>query len=352
MINLQYNYIKRLKFNMILRGYKKDYIYKCCKYASRLLDKNLPVIFDKRHLYEILKLDGINLDSYHIFEIPSSHEQRLIFSPSLKIKTRQKWILKNILEKIQLPEYIHGFVKGKSIYTNAQQHLNKEEILCLDIKNFFSSININDVEKIFYDLGYNKEVAKSLSLICTFNNGILPTGAPTSPYLANICFLKVDNILNKYAGTNGLTYTRYADDMTFSGNCSLLNHKETIINIVSNNKFTINQEKTHIMTGKHRKIVTGLIVTDIVKVPKSFKRALRQEIYYCNKFGVEYHLEVKKNSIHSSSSNKQFNNYKAINYKEYLYGKAYFIKMIEKEVGEKFLIQLDKIFGSTYDTIK
>lgn len=105
--------------------------------------------------------------------------------------------------------------------------------------------------------------------------------------------------------------------------------------IIQKYGFEINEQKTHIMKDNYRKMVTGLVVTDTVKVPQKFKRKFRQEIYYCEKFGVEQHL-------------KNIGRKSAVNFKEYMYGKAYFIKMVEEDVGNKFLKELDQIFSLVY----
>lgn len=354
MENSKFKYAIRLKKEMKACGLKTLYIKQCCKYASKLLNNNVPVIFDKKHIYEILKLDGIKLDSYHEFLLESKNKYRIIDAPSKSLKKRQKWILNNILEMISLPEYVHGFVKGKSIVTNASAHLGKKEIICLDIKNFFYSIKFDNITNVFCQLGYTKEVAGELSKVCTVHK-VLPQGGPASPYLANICFREVDNEINQIALKNNLTYTRYADDITVSGDCSIEKFKEIIIKIIKKYSFEINEEKTHIMKDKQRKMVTGLILTDILKVPKSFKKILRQEIYYCNKYGISQHLERRKNKITIKKVNsyftvKSYEKYDAINYREYLYGKAYFIRMVEYEVGENYLKELDEIFGNEYES--
>ena len=140
-------------------------------------------------------------------------------------------------------------------------------------------------------------------------------------------------LIVEYAKEKKLTYTRYADDLTFSTNEynieEFIGEIEYIINEFG---YALNRDKTHIMKDNYRKMVTGLIVNETVKVPKQFKKTFKQEIYYCQKYGVSQHLQA----IGRMSS---------INFKEYMYGKAYFIKMVERELGEYYLGQLDKIFS-------
>ncbi len=295
------------------------------------LKNNLPVIKNIGKLKRILQLENIDYNAYHVFSTYSKGKLRTITSPSIELKERQRWILRNILEKVELENCVHGFLKGKSIKTNAQCHINKEEIMCLDIKDFFPSISSKDVNNIFLSLGYEEEIVEWLTILCIHNNK-LPQGSPTSPYLANIRFKQIDRKLMKLAKDNNITYTRYADDLTFSTNEEIEPFFDRINEIVIKNGFEINEKKKHVMKGNYRKMVTGLVVKDDVKIPKYFKKKLRQEIHYCKKYGVTQHLE----NIGKTD---------AINFKEYLYGKAYYVKMVEKEYGESILRQLDQIFS-------
>lgn len=188
------------------------------------------------------------------------------------MKERQRWILKNILSCVEIKDCVHGFVKGKSIVTNAKCHVAKKEILCLDISDFFPSTKLSKVIDVFKKLGYIDAVAEYLATLCTYN-GELPQGAPTSPALSNIIFTTIDEQLMLFAKENDLTYTRYADDLTFSTNSNnieeFIDEIECIINEFG---YTLNKNKTHIMKDNYRKMVTGLVVNETVKVPKKFKK--------------------------------------------------------------------------------
>lgn len=300
-------------------------------YDGILNENGFPEFVDTTQLNKILKLKGIDIKAYHEFYIYSQNKVRTITAPSIYLKDRQRWILRNILEKIEIEHCVHGFVKGKSIKTNAECHLNKKEILCIDIENFFPSIRNNKIIDVFLKLAYSPAVAQRLTEICTYKE-VLPQGAPTSPYLANIVFRQIDQKLIKLASENNLIYTRYADDLTFSSDLEIEPFLKTIETIIYDNGFSINPDKTHIMKDNYREMITGLVVKHDVRVPASFKKKLRQEIYYCNKFGISQHLQaIGRNT--------------SVNFREYLYGKAYYIKMIEKENGEMFLKQLDRIFS-------
>lgn len=310
------------------------------KYKGTLNEFLVPKIEDEKTLVKILKLEPIKKYSYHFFEIYNGEKKRMISAPSKELKERQRWILNNILYKVKNKDCVHGFVRGRSIVTNASCHVGKKEILCIDIADFFPSIKLDQVKNIFIKLGYTDQVAQRLGELCTFlpitsQVGELPQGAPTSPALANIVFDAVDSKLLEYANENQLVYTRYADDLTFSTDTSNIEeHLDHIIHFITESGFRINENKTHIMKDNYRKMVTGLIVNEKVKVPKKFKRIFKQELYYCQKYGISQHLQaIGRNN--------------AINFQEYMYGKAYFIKMVEANLGEYYLKQLDELFSSS-----
>lgn len=323
-------YLDRLQKEMEQK-YNQEYVAVCVKYADGLLEQGLPVIFDENHLKNILKLHRVKMEYYQEFCIAGkSGKERTICAPSKSLKVRQRWILDNILYKIPISDCCEGFAKGHSIVTNAQRHIGYEQSLNIDIKDFFPSISQDRVKQVFIEMGYSREASEYLARLCCYK-GKLPQGAPTSPYLANIVCRDMDEQLIQYSEEKDIIYTRYADDMSFSGNCEMIELYEEIQKIVADSGFEVNYSKTRVYKGKKRKIITGIIVKEeSLAVPRDYKRKLKQEIYYCQKFGVATHLENTK-AI------------KRVNFREYLYGKAYYIKMIEPKTGRYFLEELDKI---------
>lgn len=298
----------------------------------------IPIFKTQEEVLNFLELENVSFDRYSSFFLEKNGKTREITAPNRKLKKRQRWILENILNKVNVSECVHGFVPGRSIVTNAKVHVNKNTIMCFDISNFFPSISADNVFSIFCQLGYNDKVAALFTNICTYVNA-LPQGAPTSPMIANIMFRKTDDKLIEFAEAHGLCYTRYADDMTFSGDYGIEKYEKDICQIVENEGWRINGEKTHIMTVPKRQMVTGLVVSDTVKVPKKFKRLFRQEIYYCRKYGVTSHLLAR-------------NRTSAVNYESYMYGKAYFVNMVEREEGQKMLKELDDIFSGNVESVE
>lgn len=249
-------------------------------------------------------------------------------SGSEKLKHIQRWILRNILENIEVHESCYGFTKKKSIYDNALLHVGKECVLNMDLKDFFPSITQKDVFYIFYQRGYTKKVSYYLSKLLT-KDAILPQGSPASPYISNIVAKHLDKRLNELAKRYKATYSRYADDITFSGTSNIKNLIPIITRIIREEKFWVNEKKTRFSYYFQRQEVTGLIVNKKVSVSKAYLREINKEIYYCKKYGVSSHL--KKTDNHKSF------------FKEYIYGKAYFINMIDKEIGKKLISELDSI---------
>lgn len=308
-------------------------------YSERLQQNNMPVIFNLRHLRKILQIhktqqneyfgvDKINL--YRRFKIPKkSGGFRTIEAPVQELKIRQLWIKENILDKVYISEYAKGFKKETSIYHNAIQHVNKELVINVDIEDFFPSITYRKVYRIFSYLGYTNQVAHLLTKICTNHHNVLPQGAPTSPTISNIVLIKMDKRLGELAKRAGCTYTRYADDITFSGDRTIKYLLPLICKIIEDEGYSVNKKKTRLQYSCQRQEVTGLVVNKKVSLSKNTIKEIENAIYYCQKYGVQEHM--KKINCEK--------NY----YKEHLYGIAYFCKMIDKSRGEKYLQELDKI---------
>lgn len=331
------DYIKILKYRMNNEGYKPEYINLVIDYAENLIENNLPVIFDIGHLSKYLEVSEESIENivrnssgfYSTMKIKNKKgKTRVLHIPNKKLKGFQSWILNNILYKVEVVECAKGFVLGKSIVDNALPHVNKEYVLNLDLRNFFGNIKEEQLNSVFLSIGYNREISKILSKLCSYD-GFLPQGSPSSPYLSNLVCRELDKEILNFLDGKEITYTRYADDITFSSNKKLEDFLPILESIIENMGFKINRKKTRIQHKNMRQTVTGLVVNKKVSVPRSYIRELNLEIYYCKKFGVSGHL-IKKDIFYS-------------NYKHYLYGKAYFIKMVDREKGNKILKELDKV---------
>lgn len=217
---------------------------------------------------------------------------RMISAPDKDLQAIQSTIYSRILSSVTIvhPAAV-GFRCGRSVVDNAAPHLGKRYVLKMDIHDFFGSIRSLRVRQTFKKIGYPENVSKVLGALCCLHRH-LPQGAPTSPALSNIVGYEMDRKLSALAAEYGLTYTRYADDLTFSGDVF---PKEQIIpqvkRIIRDEKFEPNHKKTHFMNQSSRKIITGVSVASGVKltIPKSKKREIRKNVYFILTKGLAEH---------------------------------------------------------------
>ena len=201
--------------------------------------------------------------------------ERLISTPKTYLKVIQWWILDNILDNAELNSGVHGFRKDHSYFSNAAVHLGAKHILNVDIKSFFDSIATHQVSTVFSDLGYDENGSLVLTALTT-RNGVAPTGAPTSPMIANLIFRRADEQLSIFASDSGLKYTRYADDLTFSGQNKISDDTLTgVAKIVESAGFVLNDKKTKFMGRGNRQDVTGLVINDGLNMPREWRNWAR-----------------------------------------------------------------------------
>lgn len=231
---------------------------------------------------------------YKQYEIPKKNgAKRLILEPFPNLKDIQTWILKSILEpasvKMVSPQ-AKAFMPGKNLRDNARFHRNTNVVVALDIHDFFGSVKEKYIYNVFCTMGYKMPVVVMLTKLCTLN-GFLPQGAPTSPMLSNMVFSKIDNRIFRYSRKRSIRYTRYADDMTFSGKeIDVENLIRYIRTLIGHKQFVLNEEKTKVMRRGCRQIVTGVVVNKVLQVPKKYRDKVRQEVYYSMKYGFTGHM--------------------------------------------------------------
>lgn len=285
------------------RGLSEEQINKYIPYISALLKNGVPIIFEKQHLSHLMGINEKTLNSiinnperyYRKFNIKKKKGGiREISSPYPSLLMCQKWIYKNILLKDKPHEACHGFTPGKSIITNAKNHINSKIILKLDLKDFFPSIPINWIIKYFQSLGYANNVAYYLSAICSFEKK-LAQGASTSPYISNLLLKHLDERLSSLSNKHMLRYTRYADDMCFSGGHISANFTMTVREIINNFGLNINEDKTSLLINAKKRIITGIsIKQNEIAVPREYKRNLKNELHFISKFGYLEHITHQK----------------------------------------------------------
>ena len=246
--------------------------------ASQPSPQGLADLAPMLHLSESnLEILVVNAEqSYHRYPLRTRKRRpRWIEAPKPLLKRVQRRLLEKLLYGALPHETVHGFQPGHSILTNASMHSGKPWVLSCDLKDFFPSTNeakVEDVLKRFYGFG---EDARSAILRLVCRGGALPQGAPTSPHLANLAFSDGDERLSDLADEHGLAYTRYADDITLSGDSLPADLEERIEEIVDRSGYRLAKEKTKRM-GRHQcQKVTGLVVNDGVKLPRAQRRRLR-----------------------------------------------------------------------------
>lgn len=274
------------------------YTQKYVEYAKQLYEKDLPLIVSPSHLSMLIGLDhqyvcnmafGTKFFYRHFTIRKSGGKTRDIFEPLPDLMFVQHWILSNILEKIPVSVYAKAFVKGKNLKHNAKYHRGQTVVVTMDIKDFFPSIHIYDVFSIFKKMGYWDNVAWFLAHLCCHEES-LPQGAPTSPYLSNIRLLHLDEAIVNLTKPQKIRFTRYADDLTFSGDFNPHILIPQIGQLVYTEGFQINSQKTRVAYKNTRQEVTGIVVNSHLQISKSQRRTIRQQVYYINKYGLDSHL--------------------------------------------------------------
>jgi RNA-directed DNA polymerase len=212
--------------------------------------------------------------------------------------------LKEILEKIEVPEYIHAFERGRSIPTMAQEHVGKGLVISIDLKDFFTSIKQYHLFQVFQYIGFGEGPARTLSELCTYE-AFVPQGALTSPKLSNIVTsLTFGPLIKAYCDQHGYTVTIYADDVTISMNEDLVKQRgydavDEIVYFVSRTVgsfgFRVNRRKTKVMRPFQRQYVCGVVVNRMINLQKSERRKLRATVYNVKKNGIE--REAAKNGL-------------------------------------------------------
>lgn len=186
------------------------------------------------------------------------------------------------------PPTVHGYVRGRGTISNATPHLGQPVVLCLDLKDFFSSVSSSHVRASLAGLGLESNLTGLLEeLTCV--RGALPAGFPTSPTLSNIVFQDMDIALEAFAQANALTYTRYADDMSFSGRVITDETLAAIESILTGRGWSLNSQKSRFMRAGGPQYVTGLYVglPDQPRIPRRMKRLLRMQLYFLQRYGYD-----------------------------------------------------------------
>ena len=215
---------------------------------------------------------------------------RTLSIPDTPLKCIQKRIAEVLLSQMPVSPYAKAYRYGGSTVKNAAPHINKNVVLKLDIRDFFNSILYSTVkETAFPREKYSENIRILLSVLCYYNDA-LPQGAPTSPAISNIIMCDFDNTIGSWCGKRNIAYTRYCDDMTFSGDFDPNEIIKYVELELRKKGFFLNNRKTVVARKSNKQIVTGIVVNKKLNIPRQYKKDIRQALYYCRKFGVESHM--------------------------------------------------------------
>jgi len=273
---------------------------------------------------------------------------REISAPKPQLKRLQYWMLENILNKVTIDEKAHGFVAKRSIVSNAKPHLNKKVVINCDLENFFPTLSYARVKGLFKSLGYSSELATIFAMLTTeaeqkevvldgeklylyTGKRYLPQGSPASPMITNLICRKLDKRMSGIASSLDFTYTRYADDMTFSSNDYMKINKMMywVKGIVKEEGFILHPKKTKIMKKGSCHEVTGVVVNEKLSVNRKELKKFRALLYQIEQSGLE------GKSWHGKSENLMAS----------VWGYANFIKMVDVEKGAKYMAQVKALLA-------
>lgn len=329
-------------------------------HAGRIRAMGLPVFESIEELANAMKLKvgRLRFLAFHrkvskithyrrFFMQKKSGGLRLISAPMPQLKSVQTWVLENILSKVTLHDAAHGFVSGRSICTNARPHVGADAVVNMDLKDFFPTIDYARVKGMYRSLGYSEKIATVLALICTepdvdeteldgeiyylqTGKRCLPQGAPTSPAVTNIICRGLDARMQGIANKLDLRYTRYADDLTFSGGAALTANLMKLLwrsrAVITDEGFTLHPDKLRILRKGARHEVTGVVVNEKLNADRATQKRFRALLYQIEKDGPE---------------GKQWNN--APDLFAAIHGYASFLNMVNPEKGAPILAQTKRL---------
>jgi len=330
--------------------------------AAALQARGLPVANDSPELANLIGIKlstlrwltyhrkGATVVHYHRYSISKkTGGLRYISAPKAALRQAQEWVLQNILSRLPVEPQAHGFVLERSVVSNALPHVNKNVVINLDLKDFFPSITFRRVKGLFRQVGYGEHVATVLALLCTepprvateldgkvyhvaLGQRVLPQGACTSPAITNLLCRRLDRRLAGLAKRHDFAYTRYADDLTFSGENGKAVGRllRSVRSILTSEGFAEHPRKTKVMRRASRQEVTGLTVNVRPTVSRKEVRQLRAIIHNVARHG----LESQNRSDHPD-------------FEGHLRGRVQFVRMVDPQRGEPLLAALHRALGTS-----
>jgi hypothetical protein len=206
---------------------------------------------------------------------------RVLRIPDRGLKYLQRKLLDRAFSKMDLPEAVHGFRRGHNLVTNATPHAGKEIVVNADIRDFFPNTSRNAVFLVSLGLAggmISAQAAGFVADICC-QDGVLPTGSPSSPVIANLVLSRVDKSLQSACDAKGVSYTRYADDLTFSGGFEAVRMLGFATRLLEQEGYNIHPRKVNIFRRGRRQMVTGLAVNERPTLPRAIRRGIRAVVH-------------------------------------------------------------------------
>ncbi len=283
-----------------------------------LLSLNLLDYKDKnKYIKTIYSISNNIENNYKEYKIKKRNgNYRTIYEPNKILKHIQRKILSNILEDMKVSEYAKAYHKNINIVDNAIIHVKSKVILKLDIVDFFDNIDfINVYKNCFYS--FPKSIGILLTNLCTYY-GFLPQGAPTSAYISNLVMREIDYKIGLFCKELNINYTRYSDDMTFSGDFNPNIVIRKVRKLLYKLNLKINNKKIKVIYNYHSQSVTGIIVNEKMQANSKYRSKIRQEIYYINKYGISSHMK----KLNIKNKRKYINS---------LYGRILYVLQINKD---------------------
>lgn len=292
-----------------------------------------------------------SLAHYHLEWIPKpSGGVRLLEIPKSRLKGMQRVLLRDILRHLPPHDAAHAYREGRSIVTALAPHTGQETVWHLDLTSFFWSIGSGRVRRLFRRIGYPEAVAEILTRLSTSRVPAailegsplsdrekqqllarhLPQGAPTSPALANLSAFRLDSRLSALSHRYGVKYTRYADDLIFSGDQKFTRRVEdfrvTVLAILIDEGFQIRRRKTRVLHRGQRQQIGGLVLNQQLNIPKRDYDALRATLHNCHRRGPEGE---------NRSGHPRF--------RDHLLGRIAWVEFVSPERGQKLREMFDRI---------
>ena len=332
-------------------------------HVEALAERGLPVLSTPADVARALELpvprlrwlcfhsEAAEQTHYVTFQVPKrSGGMRTLSAPHASLATAQQWILRQILDRLPIEEPANGFVRGRSTVTNASRHVGRDVLVNLDLSDFFPTITFRRVRGVFERIGYSPAVATVLALLCTesprrdvefdgrryrvaLGERALPQGACTSPALSNQVARKLDRRLAGMSRKMGWVYTRYADDLSFSGPPEARRDVGKLMarvrHVVADEGFAVNPKKGRVERAGGRMEVTGIVVNEKLSVPREEVRRLRAILHQARKTGL-------------AAQNREGRPH----FEAWLRGKLAYVQMVDRPRGEAMLRDLDALLSA------